>query len=200
MTCLACKSNNKDLYCSTDSYNLFRCLECSLISVETMPSDQELEKFYNDYFKTKQYTSKLQSKIRRAKKRVKSISKYTKGKKFLDVGCNVGFAVEAARQLGLNANGIDVDNTAIDMANDLFPGCTFTADSVETVAEQGKKFDVIYCSEVIEHLSSLDIFVESLLKILEPKGVLLVTTPDMGHFSLTKDINKLITSKWIRPP
>ena len=200
MTCLACKSTSKELYCSIDSYDLFRCLECSLISVETMPSDQELEKFYNDYFKTKQYTSKLQSKIRRAKKRVKSISKYTKGKKFLDVGCNVGFAVEAARQLGLNANGIDVDNTAIDMANDLFPGCTFTADSVESVAEQGKKFDVIYCSEVIEHLSSLDNFVESLLKILEPKGVLLVTTPDMGHFSLTKDINKLITSKWIRPP
>ena len=74
MTGLACKSNDKDLYCSIDSYNLFRCLECSLISVETMPSAQELERFYNDYFKTKHYTTKQQSKNKRAKTRVKSNS------------------------------------------------------------------------------------------------------------------------------
>ena len=66
-----------------------------------MPTDSDLNNFYNNYFKTKQYTSKLQSKIRRAKKRLKSIRKYSKGNKFIDVGCNVGFAVEAGNRASL---------------------------------------------------------------------------------------------------
>ena len=82
-----------------------------------MPSDEELNDFYNNYFKTKQYTAKLNSKIRRAKKRIKSIYKHAKGKRFIDIGCNVGFAVEAARQIGLDAHGIDLDGSAINVAN-----------------------------------------------------------------------------------
>lgn len=200
MSCLACKSNKKELYCRTDSFELFKCLNCSLISVSNMPTDSDLNNFYNNYFKTKQYTSKLQSKIRRAKKRLKSIRKYSKGNKFIDVGCNVGFAVEAARQIGFDANGIDLDASAIKVANDLFPTCCFSNDSLEALARDKKQYDVIYCSEVIEHLSSLDKFVDSLLTILAPGGVLLLTTPDMGHFALTKDVKKLIKERFIRPP
>lgn len=200
MSCLACNSNNKSLYCQTDSYDLFKCLDCSLIGVENMPTDQELNDFYNNYFKTKQYTSKLNSKLRRAKKRIKSILKYTKGIRFIDIGCNVGFAVEAARQLGLDAHGADLDIKAIQSAKELFPGCSFTDNSLEDIAAKGEKYDLIYCSEVIEHLSSLDTFVKSLYEILAPGGVLLLTTPDMNHFALTKDIQKLIEDKFIRPP
>jgi len=165
-----------------------------------MPSNEELESFYNNYFKTKQYTSKLQSKIRRAKKRIRSIKKYTNGKKFIDIGCNVGFAVEAARKLGLDASGIDLDLKAIETAKGLFPKCSFTDNSLESLAAEGKRFDLIYCSEVIEHLSSLDNFVSSLLKIMSPGGVLLLTTPDMSHFALSRNIEKLIDDRFIRPP
>ncbi len=200
MSCLACKSNNKKLYCVVDSYELYTCSECSLISVSNMPSDEELNDFYNNYFKTKQYTAKLNSKIRRAKKRIKSIYKHAKGKRFIDIGCNVGFAVEAARQIGLDAHGIDLDGSAINVANELFPGCSFSDNSLEDLAKSGQQYDVIYCSEVIEHLSSLDQFVDSLLLLLAPGGVLLLTTPDMNHFALTRDIKKLIKERFIRPP
>jgi len=200
MSCFACNSNNRELYCTINSYNLYKCLDCQLISVDNMPSNEELESFYNNYFKTKQYTSKLQSKIRRAKKRIRSIKKYTNGKKFIDIGCNVGFAVEAARKLGLDASGIDLDLKAIETAKGLFPKCSFTDNSLESLAAEGKRFDLIYCSEVIEHLSSLDNFVSSLLKIMSPGGVLLLTTPDMSHFALSRNIEKLIDDRFIRPP
>jgi hypothetical protein len=65
-----------------------------------MPSDETLNAFYDNYHKSAQYLSKLDSKIRRAKKRIRSVNWFKKPGKFIDVGCNVGFAVEAARLLG----------------------------------------------------------------------------------------------------
>lgn len=38
-----------------------------------MPSDDELAAFYRDYHKTKQYAAKLDSKLRRAKRRIKML-------------------------------------------------------------------------------------------------------------------------------
>jgi ribosomal protein L11 methylase PrmA len=86
-----------------------------------------LEDFYAGYHKTKQYLSKLESKLRRAKNRVARLRRYSHGKKFLDIGCNVGFAVEGARQLGYDAQGIDIDGEAICVARDTFNHCGFNS-------------------------------------------------------------------------
>lgn len=152
-----------------------------------MPSDSALNDFYQSYHKTSQYTSKIDSKQRRARKRIKSVMKYADGKSFVDVGCNAGFAVEAARTLGLDAYGIDIDEASVKAAREYFPKATFDSMSIQALAETGRKFDLIYCSEVIEHLPIVNDFVGSLYKILKEGGVLFLTTPDIGHRSIAKD-------------
>jgi SAM-dependent methyltransferase len=185
--CPACGKTKQKTFGSKNQYKMFECQACSLIFVDPIPSNEELNAFYQNYHKTSQYTGKIESKQRRARKRIKSVKKHAKGKSFVDIGCNAGFAVEAARTLGLDAYGIDLDQTAIDYAKEYFPQAKFDAMSIQELAKTAKTFDIIYCSEVIEHLPELGSFVDALFKLLKPDGVLFLTTPDIAHYSIKKD-------------
>ncbi len=79
----------------------------------------------------------------------------------------------------------------------LFPDCRFEHRDVADVAAE---FDVIYCSEVIEHLPQPIPFLRALRSILAPGGVVFLTTPDMGHRSLPRGARDLIATEEIRPP
>lgn len=195
--CPACNKTEHTPFGIKNDYNLFKCLSCTLIFVYPMPNEEELNRFYQNYHKTSQYTGKIESKQRRAKKRIKSVMKYTKGDSFIDIGCNAGFAAEAARTLGLEANGIDLDQTAIDVAREYYPKVSFQAMSIQELAETGNSYDIIYCSEVIEHLPRVDDFVSALYKVLKKDGVILLTTPDIEHYSIVK---KKLDWDAVRPP
>jgi|TARA_B100000767_G_C19628747_1_gene477291 2-polyprenyl-3-methyl-5-hydroxy-6-metoxy-1,4-benzoquinol methylase len=165
-----------------------------------MPGKQELEEFYNNYHKTKQYSDKSASKVRRAKKRIRTFFRQVRKKTLLDVGCNIGAGAEAGRQLGFKALGIDIDEDAINKANNLFRLTDYKFISLEKIRSTNEKFGAIYCSEVIEHLSELSTFVKCLYDVLEEDGILYITTPDIGHYSLRNNYKKI--SQWdsIRPP
>jgi SAM-dependent methyltransferase len=202
MPCPVCASNEQTLSGSKDGYDLYRCGTCQLLYVFPMPSDETLGAFYDGYHKTRQYRAKLASKVRRAKNRIGRLRSKVRGRDFLDVGCNAGFAVEAARKLGFVALGIDIDAATTAEAGKLFPECQFSTISVQDLAATGKQFDLIYCSEVIEHLTVLDDFLVAVAKLMKPDSVLYMTTPDIGHFTLNKPFRQepLISWDGIRPP
>jgi len=199
MVCPACSSTQHAFAFEKDGYTLDTCDTCASYFTNPMPTAAALDEFYQNYYKTGQYASKLESKIKRARRRISRLGKGA-GKRFLDVGCNVGFAVEAARQLGYEAHGIDLDATAIATAQASFPGCGFRSLHVQELAQQGAAFDVVYCSEVVEHVTHADAFVRSLRACLKPGGRLYLTTPDVGHFTLPRGRDKLRQMSWFRPP
>nr|WP_274518446.1 class I SAM-dependent methyltransferase [Congregibacter litoralis] len=165
------------------------------------PSTDELAKFYYRYHKTHQYTAKLNSKIRRARRRIRRMAGSRIGGSFLDVGCNAGFAVAAAHTLGFSATGIDIDAAAIAEAQKNFPDANFECAGVEEFA-RGETYDFIYCSEVIEHLPSLEGFLTEVRSLMHKDSLLLLTTPDLGHPSLRWPMRRTPIIEWdsIRPP
>lgn len=177
-----------------DGYIFLKCPACRTVTVSPFPTEDELIAFYQHYRGTPGYSAKSEKKIRRAKKRIRKILKYSNGDKFLDVGCNVGFTVAAARELGLDAGGIDVDCDAIDVAKQQFGEGLFDCGKVQDFAYSGKQFDIIYTSEVIEHVPDPDSFVNALSQLLIPGGVLYLTTPDGNHFSLPKNFSEWIAA------
>lgn len=71
----------------------------------------------------------------------------------LDVGCAKGFLVEQLRDLGVEAYGVDASPYAISQVReDIRPHC-----SVHSATEPfGRRYDLITCIEVIEHMSEDD--------------------------------------------
>jgi SAM-dependent methyltransferase len=170
-----------------DGYDFLRCDGCGTVTVSPYPTKEQLTDYYQSYHGTKKYVAKAQKKIARSRKRVARLMRYTDGKRFLDVGCNYGLAVKAALDLGLNAAGIDIDADTIKIGNEMLGSESLKAISVSEYAAQGHQADIVYTSEVIEHVHSPEKFIEAIAKILSPGGVLYLTTPQAGHWLVPKD-------------
>jgi SAM-dependent methyltransferase len=199
MDCPVCESKHHSSVASKNGYEIHRCPDCGLLFIHPFPSPGELSDFYSNYHKSKQYGDKIASKIKRARKRIRSLGR-SNGRTLLDVGCNLGFATEAGRSLGYRATGIDIDEDAVERAKVAFPECDFRPVSIDALAQGGEKFDTIYCSEVIEHLVDPLDFLKNIKSVMKNHGVLFMTTPDVGHYSLPKKIGKLVEWTTFRPP
>ncbi len=87
--------------------------------------------------------------------------------------------VEAARERGLDAHGVDVDPVSIDYARRHYPRGTLHAGTIEQLSDALGSFDLVYCSEVIEHVPHARAFISALAAITKPGGYLFLTTPDV---------------------
>lgn len=189
VACFACNSTNSKYECKKDGYSIFRCNDCSTVFIDPMPTNEQLNAYYSAYKGSSNYEKKRDSKIKRAKGRIARIMKFAPhAKTFLDVGCNYGFGVEAAHQLGLQATGIDIDAENVAIASKQFPHSTFKSGFVEEFAKQGQQFDIIYSSEVIEHTPTPHDFAKAVYDLTAPNGVFYVTTPWADHWRVPKDL------------
>lgn len=179
-----------------NGYKLLSCANCGTVTADPFPTAEELAAYYQSYAGSKMYKPKEAKKIRRSTGRVRRLKKISQGKRFLDIGCNCGFAVKAALNEGLDAKGIDIDAAAVKYATETF-GPHFTTISVQDYAAQGHKADMIYTSEVIEHVPDPAGFVKAISDILVPGGALYLTTPQGNHWSYPQDISNV---KTVHPP
>jgi 2-polyprenyl-3-methyl-5-hydroxy-6-metoxy-1,4-benzoquinol methylase len=169
-----------------NGFHLLRCAACRTVTTNPYPSDAELAAFYSSqYHMTDSYLGKSASKLRRGLGRVKRMKRQKPpGKKFLDIGCSLGSVVKAAEMLGLDAHGIDIDPTAITAARAQHgQTCHFEFMSIQELAKRdGAVFDMVYLSEVIEHVRDPEDFVAHISAVMRPGAIAYITCPDGGHF------------------
>ncbi len=102
-----------------------------------------------------------------------------KGAKLLDIGCGNGNVSIALGSLGYTVWGIDVDETSIKMANERNPFENVRFDVVDANAfTESEQYDLIICTEVLEHLEKPEALVRSAYSILKPGGTMIVTVPN----------------------
>jgi 2-polyprenyl-6-hydroxyphenyl methylase/3-demethylubiquinone-9 3-methyltransferase len=98
----------------------------------------------------------------------------------LDIGCGGGLLAEPMARLGGTVTGIDVTQAAIDAAkthavqNGL--KIDYRCSTAEDLAATNAKFDVIYASEVIEHVADRGLFIAAIASMLTTGGVVIITT------------------------
>lgn len=173
-----------------------RCADCGLVRLDPHPTDAQIDAFYANYVYAQRVTSPHAKAWRYAMK-VRVLKALAPGSRFLDLGCNVGAAVAAAQRQGCESCGIDVSPAAIEHARALWPDCTFYNETIEQFAARQLKFDMVFCTEVIEHVRDLHAFMRALVAVLNPRAAVFFTTPDAGHWRVPKD---LLRWKEMRPP
>jgi 2-polyprenyl-3-methyl-5-hydroxy-6-metoxy-1,4-benzoquinol methylase len=97
----------------------------------------------------------------------------------LDVGCGNGSNSLPLASLGHHLLGIDISAESIQHAalKNSFPNARFL---VHNLLEKSleKTFDLVLCSEVLEHLTNPEPLLLAMARVLEPEGLLLITVPN----------------------
>jgi len=107
-------------------------------------------------------------------------ARHTVPTRLLDVGCGGGLAAEALARAGLDVTGIDAAAEVIEAARTHAAGLAlplaYRAITAEALLAEGESFGAITALEVIEHVADPAAFLATLVDLLEPGGVLCLST------------------------
>jgi SAM-dependent methyltransferase len=93
----------------------------------------------------------------------------------LDAGCAMGFLVEALRERGVNASGIDVSEFAVSQVHESVRGHCSVGSLTEPLP---RRYDLIVCIEVLEHIPAAEGAAAIANLCAATDRLLLSTTPD----------------------
>lgn len=101
------------------------------------------------------------------------------GLKILDLGCGIGGMTFPLSYLGHRVKGVDVDPKSIEACNSQndFSNATYLVGDIGTIDLQ-EKFDVVICSEVLEHSLNPKLLLQTIAKHLTQGGIAVVTVPN----------------------
>lgn len=103
-----------------------------------------------------------------------------KGLDILDVGCGGGLISMPLSQKGANVTAIDASSRNIESAKNQATKQNVKIDyrntTIEELCRDLKKYDVVICLEVIEHVANIEDFVANLASIIKPGGMLIIST------------------------
>ena len=102
------------------------------------------------------------------------------GAKLLEIGCGSGRQLEIFRKLGWQAEGLDLDPKAVEIAS--ARGLTIHFGSLEEQHFLGRSFDAVVSSHVIEHVHDPVGLLRECGRILRLDGKLVIITPNTSSW------------------
>jgi 2-polyprenyl-3-methyl-5-hydroxy-6-metoxy-1,4-benzoquinol methylase len=104
------------------------------------------------------------------------------GDRVLDLGCGDGRFTQAIARMGATPIGVDVAQAALDRASAGHPDLDFRLAPIDgPLPFDDVAFDVVWTSEVIEHVADTARWLSEVRRVLVPRGRLLLTTPSHGR-------------------
>ena len=111
------------------------------------------------------------------------------GRRVLDAACGEGYGTAMLAAAGAtHAVGVDVDEATIAHARGRYPAEFRVADVVALPFEDGG-FDLVVCFETIEHVEAAERVLAELARVLDPDGLVLVSTPNTHEYLVDNEFH-----------
>jgi trans-aconitate methyltransferase len=114
-------------------------------------------------------------------------------RRIIDVGCGTGHLLRAlVDRLPVEAEvvvGVDRSRWGIDRAREVLPKGRWVVGDLFRVPSDGDRFDLVLCTEVLEHLREPGQAVEVLCRLCASGGRIAITVPDGAQDSWEGHVN-----------
>lgn len=119
-----------------------------------------------------------------------------KPEKILDAGCGEGFTLERLRQrtIGRTLKGVDIQDRAIVLGKEVHPRLDMRQGSLYELPFEDNVFDVVICSEVLEHLEHPEKALDELARVTNRYSI--ITVPHEPFFQIANFLRGKNLSRW----
>jgi 2-polyprenyl-3-methyl-5-hydroxy-6-metoxy-1,4-benzoquinol methylase len=158
---------------------LVKCLDCAMIYENPRYDNKTIVTGYmasKEGEHDSQYPMRVYSFYRTLKKHAKFLPEY--GAKVLDIGTAGGAFLDAAKQYGYDAYGMEPSADLV--ARGKARGLQIEQGTIESHNFAQGSFDMVCLWDVIEHLPDPKFALVEIRKLLKPDGILLINFPDIG--------------------
>ncbi len=196
-TCPVCNStslkeykNVKDYSVSGENFLLMQCASCSLVFTQDAPAEDKIASYYQseEYIShtntKKDFVSKLYHRVRKITLRLKVSLIVSATEKVvghhLDIGAGTGAFVHAMERAGWNSIGIEPNENARKLANELYLASIYPMTELDNFSEAS--YTAITMWHVLEHVHHLHDMVRKLSFILDRDGRLFIAVPNYKSY------------------
>ena len=157
---------------------------CGLIYKRSELPDPKVVDFYEGgYFGTgdqgRRYTQRRQRRVQKSRSQILDLLNHAAQGPLLDIGCSMGYTLEAARSLGLTPTGSDISEFAIGECRSL--GFRAERGELGRLPFSDGEFSLVTMKHVLEHTPEPRAALREVRRILKPGGGLFIAIPHGGY-------------------
>ena len=190
---------NCDVCSGSDSVELLallgnayhECTNCGLIYAKWISSAYDDVNDAAFAAELDDYAAKVESRAQRNRRKLKRFDRYKTTANFLELGCNAGAVLVAARALGWQTKGVDISSTAAKFAREKYNLDVHTG-TIESAGYADDYFDVIYSNATLEHIQHPLSTLKECARVLRPGGVLYVNTVNWDSYT-----RRILGADWL---
>jgi len=186
--CPVCASQGAREHVRFDELVFSECTGCgTLYRSEEDPAAFRAASYDGEYFtgeKSAGYDRDFERRVRRANREIvralaACADSQTPGA-VLDIGCSLGYALEAARRLGREATGIDVSEFAVGECRRR--GYSARVGRIDATGLPEGSFRVALLKHVLEHSAEPRRSLLEIARVLAPGGAVFISTPNARYW------------------
>lgn len=177
--CILCNSDRLSDLQGYERHEMCKCISCGFVFMKRIPTLSEL----NDHYKLYSYTNDSTVSpvtIKSFEALLDDFEPFRKNNLILDVGCGKGYFLNEARKRGWQVYGTEFSEQAVKICRD--KGITMFQGDLNPADFGNMKFDVVYNSEVIEHVNNPTVQFAKMNELLRTGGLLYLTTPNFNCY------------------
>jgi 2-polyprenyl-3-methyl-5-hydroxy-6-metoxy-1,4-benzoquinol methylase len=207
ISCLLCGGSAKlkydryPGYQEPDTFRIYHCPHCNTafplpktdtsVIYENIYKNADKVPGYNRYWRYAQFIKEFSNPFEYLSassepywgvKEALSLFSNDKKPKILEIGSGLGYLTYSLIKANYNIVGMDVSNTAVKQAKEIFGDHYICGDLFEYARLNEDSFDVVILTEVIEHIDNPVEFIASIMKLLKSSGIAIITTPNKSFF------------------
>ncbi len=178
-SCVLCESSDIIKLSKFEKHQLVKCGNCGFVFMSRIPTEEELNAHYKLYsYSSNSKVSPLT--IQSYHLLLDEMEKYRENNTLLDVGCGKGWFLLEARKRGWDVFGTEFSDEAIKICRT--NGIKMEKGDLSNLSFEKVKFDIVFSSEVIEHVNNPILQFQHMYSILRPGGLLYLTTPNFNCY------------------
>jgi SAM-dependent methyltransferase len=154
--------------------------QCGLIYLQAQSTELSKAAIYHeDYFTGGTYDARRKRRIAKSRHQLLDVLNHVSPGPVLDIGCSLGYTLQAARELGMESAGTDVSEFAVEQCSR--QGFVTKVGTMSALPFADAHFGIVTMKHVLEHTPDPRAALQEVRRVLKPGGGLFIAVPDARY-------------------